>query len=504
MNWIDPYTFLLTTLGLSVIFLSLALLRPPRKLSRTMLAFAVGLAGVFIILTVFELISNDPAVMITLRNFQQIALVFTPLFLLGYAKEIHRETLKKTIRLMKIMAIPSIIDMILVFTDSFHGFMRESVTVESIWNYTEISTETTALNSFLGVYPIVISMLTVFLLIRNMFDVPKHYRTIHWLSALVIALPIFIITTVSLLPVQIPGIFALSYSSMALLLILVNKKNDFNAVWPVSRHEVLENLSEGIVLIDQQGKVVEVNESGCRMIEHIFGIDDCQTEVINQSVYGIFQDVAPLLEGLNTARDTAFEYERKGFYFDVHVKTLSRKSNNLRLIVWKDVTDKKNFEMQLKELAEMDSLTKLTNREAFMKAYNQKKRMGESCFMLMDIDHFKTINDRYGHLVGDKVLQTVAHLMEVHFDGELMTRLGGEEFGVLMNRSINQAIDCSKTFQAALKEESLTIDPSLNHEVTVSIGICEVRPSDPFEEAFQQADQMMYKAKHEGRDRICV
>lgn len=504
MNWIDPYTFLLTTLGLSVILLSSALLRPPRKLSRTLLSIASGLAGVFIILTVFELLINDPNIMLNLRNVQQISLVFTPLFLLGYAKELHHESPKKTIRFLSILAIPSIIDILLVFTDSFHGLMRESVTINTIWGYTEVSTQSTHLNSFLGVYPIVILVLTVFLLLRNMFDVPKYYRMTHWLSALVIALPIIVITTTSLMSIEIPGIFALSICSIVLLLILVNKKIDFNEVWPVSRQEVIENLSEGIILIDQQGKIVEVNRASCQMIERLFDIDDCQTQVINHSVHSIFREVTTLIDILNTKHEATFQYERDGFYFDVNLKKLSKKSNNLRLVVWKDVTDKKKFELQLKELAEKDSLTKLTNRRAFIKSYDQNVDIHESCFMLMDIDHFKKINDQFGHLVGDRVLKSVAQLLKTHFREGLITRLGGEEFGVFLKINVDQAIHRAEAFQSALKEESHNIDPAIKDEVTVSIGISDVKPGTHFENVYQQADQLMYRAKHEGRDRICV
>jgi diguanylate cyclase len=504
MNWIDPYTFLLTTLGLSVIFLSFALLRTPRKLSRTLLAIAAGLAGVFIILTVLELVISDLNIMIALRNIQQISLILTPIFLLGYAKELHQEASRKTIRLMCFLFIPSIMDIILVFTDSYHGLMRESVTIRTIWNYTEVSIQTTVLNSFLGVYPFVISVLTVFLLIRNMFDVPKHYRMTHWLSALVIALPLIIITTTSLLSFEVPGIFALSNCSMAMLLILVNKKMDFNVVWPVSRQEVLENLSEGILLIDKQGKIVEMNKASCLMIKQLFGIDDCQTQVIYQPVQSVFRDVTPLSDVLDMNCDTAFQFERDGFYFDVNLKILDNKSNNLRLIVWKDVTDKKQIEHQLKELAKIDSLTQLTNREAFIESYYLNMDNQDSCFMIMDIDHFKKFNDQYGHLVGDKVLKYVADLMKNHFSVDLVTRLGGEEFGVLLKMNVDQAIDRAKAFQALLKDESRQIDAAIKDEVTVSIGICAVSPGTPFEQVYQQADQAMYRVKHEGRDSIRV
>ncbi|MCT2534835.1 diguanylate cyclase [Aquibacillus koreensis] len=502
MNWVDPYIFLLTMLGLFVLYLSIALLRSPRKLSRTLLACAAGLSGVFILLTVIELVISLPSLMIGLRNVQQISLVFTPIFLLGYAIELYQETPRKTIRLVSILSIPSIIDICLVFTDSFHGLMRESVTITTILNYTEVSTNTTALNSFFGVYPFVISLVTIFLLIRNMFDVPKHYRMIHFLSALVLTLPITMIIITSLLSFQIPGVFALSYSSMALLLIIVNKRMDINKVWPISRQEILENLSEGILLIDREGKILECNPAGFEIIKNIFGFDDYRKQVLHQSAIAVFQDVTPLIDALDRCTDATFQYERDGSYYDVTSSILGKKSNYLRLVVWKDITDKKEIEHQLRELAERDPLTKITNRRAFMEAYDRDIAEQERCFMLIDIDHFKMFNDQYGHVVGDEVLIHVARLMQRHFSDHLVTRIGGEEFAVLMKITADQSIELAEAFQAALKEEVFHMDSDIKEEITVSIGICTVRPNTPFKKAYQQADQAMYKAKNAGRDKV--
>ncbi|UII55877.1 diguanylate cyclase [Cytobacillus spongiae] len=504
MNWIDPYLFLLTILGIGVLVLSLALLRPPRKLSRTLLACTAGLTGFFILLTVLELVVDQRDLMIVLRNIQQIPLIVTPIMMLGYAKELHQEDTRKTIWLMGVVAIPSIIDLLLLFTDSYHGFMRESITIKSIWNYTEVSVQSTTLNAFLGAYSFVISVVTMFVLIRNMFDVPAHYRKIYWVSALIIALPIVSIITIPLLlPFEIPAVFALSYGSMAMLLILVNKRMDFNAVWPVSRHEILENLSEGIILVDQRGKIIELNQASYQVIKRLFTTNELPS-VIYQPVQSVFPNVTPLIDALSMEGDTAFEYEQDGYYFDVQIKILGKKSNRLRLVVWMDVTDKKLTELQLKELAEKDSLTKLATREVFISSYNKLLGTEEGYFLVMDIDHFKLFNDRYGHLVGDKVLKFVARLLEHHFEGSLMTRLGGEEFGVIIQSHIDKTMKAAEEFQAELKNQSRQIDYSIEEEVTVSIGICQLSPNESFERIYQKADQAMYKVKDEGRDSIRV
>ncbi|MBA2174805.1 diguanylate cyclase [Halobacillus locisalis] len=503
MNWLDPYIYFLSGLGLIVLYLSLVLMQPPRKLSRTLLAFAAGLSGVFILLTVFELVSDDPGVMLWLRNLQQVTLIVAPIFVFGYAMELRQEAPRKTIRLISLLLIPSVIDTILIFTDSWHGWMRESVTVVKIWNYTEVSIESTFLNGFFGSYTFVIAVLTILLLIRNMFDVPKQFRKTHGLSALVVALPIVSILVMSSLPFEVPATFALSYSFMALLLIVVNKQMDFNAIWPVSRQEVLENLTEGIFLIDQQGKVIEFNSAAFQMIRRLFDGEKQREDVLHQAAAGTFQEVPELLQALGQKEDASFEYSRSGSYFNVDVRLLGEKSNHLRLVVWNDITDQKKVEHQLKELADLDPLTRLTNRRAFIDLYHDTN-LEDRCFLLLDIDHFKNFNDKYGHMVGDDVLKHVSHLMKTCFTGAVLTRLGGEEFGILVDTRKYKAVNLAEAFQEALKEETCLINPIIEEEVTVSIGICEVVPGTPFEKAYQLADDAMYKAKSEGRDRIQV
>ncbi|WP_158290447.1 histidine kinase N-terminal 7TM domain-containing diguanylate cyclase [Halobacillus salinus] len=503
MNWFDPYTFLLTFIGISGIYLSIALLKPPRKLSRTLLSITAGLSGMFIILTVLELVIDSPTLMIELRNVQQIALVLTPVFLLGYAKELHQEAPKQTLKLIGVLLIPSFIDIVLILTDSYHGLMRKGVTIEKVWNYTEVSVDSTFLNAFFGTYPFVLSIITISMLVRNMFDVPKNYRRTHWLSAAIIAIPIISIITIPTLGIEIPGTYALSYSSMALFLILVNKRMDFNAVWPVSRQEVIENLSECIFLIDQQEKVIEINHAGYDMMKRLYGAGDCEKEILHHSASTVFEGATPLLEALNKDANTTFEFSKDDQYYDVTVTKLGKKSNYIRLVVWKDITYKKEIEHQLTKMAEMDALTKLTNRRAFIEQYHNVNNHS-ACFILLDIDHFKRFNDRYGHIVGDKVLIYLSQLMKLHFPVATLTRLGGEEFGILSYEKTVDAVCQIEKFQRELKEDSSIIDSLIEEEVSVSVGIYEVQPGDSFEKAYQLADEAMYEAKQEGRDRICI
>ncbi|WP_347861884.1 diguanylate cyclase [Salimicrobium sp. PL1-032A] len=505
MNWVDPYIFLLMVIAITISFIAVALLQPPRKVVRNFLALAVGMTSIFIVLTVFELISDDRSTMIVLRNLQQIPLIFTPLLLFGYAKELYREDGWKTVRLLGILAIPSILDTTLVLTDSFHGWMRTDISVEQIWNYTEVSTQSTALSSFLGSYSFVITLATVFLLLRNMFDVPKQYRFTHGMSALVITLPLFAITIAPLLSLEIPGLFAFSYGSMGLMLIIANKRKDFNTVWPVSRHAVIENLSEGIMLLDDSGGIVELNQSLCSMVGRLHRKECNKNDILASSVSAVFPFIEELQEAVAHYEDAELSYYQDGMYFDITVTGLKEKHQRLQVIVMKDVTEKKKIEKELEMLANYDQLTGLMNRKAFLKAYEEKVEE-EKIFLLMDIDYFKRFNDSYGHVIGDAVLHYMGGMMETHFTdkGDIVARLGGEEFGILTEASLQETKERVDWFRESLRRKSGAVDPVVDEDITVSVGVYVSRGNESFEYVYNKADQAMYEAKHGGRDQVRV
>ncbi|PBB06950.1 histidine kinase N-terminal 7TM domain-containing diguanylate cyclase [Salimicrobium humidisoli] len=504
MNWIDPYTFLLMILAISSSFVAVALLKSPRKLLRNFLAGAAALSSLFIILTIFELHIENRNAMIVLRNFQQISIVFAPILLFGYAKELHREEAKTTLRLTGLLAVPSILDVALAFTDKWHGWMRESITVETVWNYTELSITSTAVNSVFSSYSYAVSLLTVFLLVRNMFDVPKNYRSTLGLSVVAVILPIVSITALSLLEVKVPGMFALSYGSMALLLIIANRNRDFNTVWPVSRQLVLENLSEGILLIDARGCIIEANRAICDMASHIHKKDVCPKDLLHKRAVTVFKEVEGLEKSMEKGGNTEFSVEAGERFYDIAVTKLKEKRQPIWLVVAKDVTEKKVVERELEHLASLDSLTGLKNRNAFLSAYEKAGAGEDRVFVLMDIDYFKNFNDTYGHVAGDEVLRAMSELLGEHFgeEGEVVSRFGGEEFGILLQGEPEEVETRITRFCEHLKRLNKETDSLIKEEITVSAGIHAFTAGEEFDAVYHCADQAMYQAKRNGRDQL--
>ncbi|WP_413975738.1 diguanylate cyclase [Stenotrophomonas acidaminiphila] len=166
---------------------------------------------------------------------------------------------------------------------------------------------------------------------------------------------------------------------------------------------------------------------------------------------------------------------------------------------------------RLEHQATHDVLTGLPNRRAaelhLRQALERAGDRGEPlCVALIDIDHFKQINDRHGHHGGDRVLREVAELLRLHLDGEqFVSRHGGEEFlAVLRGLTLEQALQRLQALRLALARTRMDeVDPGL--VVTASIGVAECRPGQESPRTLlAAADRQLYRAKREGRNRVCA
>jgi diguanylate cyclase (GGDEF)-like protein len=161
---------------------------------------------------------------------------------------------------------------------------------------------------------------------------------------------------------------------------------------------------------------------------------------------------------------------------------------------------------ELDRLARYDGLTGLLNRRALMEALETEfvrlsRYGGELSLVLLDIDHFKQINDRFGHPVGDEVLRGVGELLQRQLRTvDLAGRYGGEEFLlVLPHTGLAGAHVLATTLRARLAELKVT---PLGAPVTASFGVAPIEPAYGIQAAIAAADQALYEAKAGGRDQV--
>jgi diguanylate cyclase (GGDEF)-like protein len=193
-------------------------------------------------------------------------------------------------------------------------------------------------------------------------------------------------------------------------------------------------------------------------------------------------------------------------------RALSEKNGELEL---KNETIRKQSEV-FEQLSRTDALTGLPNRrsmdEALARAYQEALAEDQPlCFGLLDIDHFKRINDGYSHDVGDEALRRVAQVMQQHLvrhpiarwrGDQRVARWGGEEFALLFpGAGMAEAVELAEQLRAAIEAiDCSDFAPGL--KITASIGLAERTGLSHHERLVSRADERLYEAKHAGRNRV--
>lgn len=172
--------------------------------------------------------------------------------------------------------------------------------------------------------------------------------------------------------------------------------------------------------------------------------------------------------------------------------------------VIRDIDRRKTMEVELARAAATDALTGLANRRAFANAFDRCLNGGSTCgcLALFDIDHFKRINDRYGHDAGDRVIQAFAEIALRHVrEEDLVARLGGEEFGVILpGVEPAQGREICERLRRALGAEAIEVGAGRTVSMTVSAGVAAFSAAQDRDAVMRAADVALYEAKGAGRD----
>lgn len=165
---------------------------------------------------------------------------------------------------------------------------------------------------------------------------------------------------------------------------------------------------------------------------------------------------------------------------------------------------------ELELLASTDSLTRILNRgaftmlvDAYLESVNKQDPMPSGAFLVVDADHFKLVNDRLGHTAGDVALKSIADtLMSQLREKDLVGRIGGEEFGIFLpNSEPHQAESVAERIRLGVRDIDFRPEGE-SYGLSVSIGGITYDRATSYDELFQAADQRLYAAKKDGRDRV--
>jgi len=171
-----------------------------------------------------------------------------------------------------------------------------------------------------------------------------------------------------------------------------------------------------------------------------------------------------------------------------------------------------HLEQKMSLLATYDDLTGLLNRRAFFDScevlhkYSIRNKQNYS-LLSVDIDHFKKINDQYGHAAGDEVLKSFGQVSrELSRKSDVVGRLGGEEFVFLLaNTNLKQAREFAQRLSEEIKEAKVNSEHTrVEYTISVGIAVNQCIDDSPLEETLKHSDKALYTAKNNGRDRAAV
>lgn len=271
--------------------------------------------------------------------------------------------------------------------------------------------------------------------------------------------------------------------------------------------------------VDGEGRLVRINQTelgwlGLRL-DQVLGRPF--TDFLSPASQQRFRQEFPRLLQTGQLQDVEFELMRAdGGTLPVLVSATALRDAQGRFVRSRttvfDITERKKLEQRLDQLARTDALTGLSNRRDFNdRAQAELARCRRSAkplaLLMMDVDHFKQVNDRHGHDVGDLALRQLADacrhaLREI----DLPARLGGEEFVALLTETaLPEALEVAERLRRHIEALRIETPHGLPLRLTVSIGVAELTAADgSHEDLMRRADQALYTAKRGGRNRVVV
>ncbi len=277
-------------------------------------------------------------------------------------------------------------------------------------------------------------------------------------------------------------------------------------------YETLLNLSmEGIFLRNDRGKILDCNKNIPQMLgytkEEILSLS--LDELVLKDENNNFSIIEDNCMGKNY-KELIFK-KKNGTLLVAEVNTspLEIEKEKREIAFLKDITERKNMENHLKELSRKDNLTQLYNRRYIFKKLKleiEKSKVNQSplSIAMIDIDHFKKINDTFGHVIGDEVLKKIAKILQENLrEEDHVGRYGGEEFLIILPKTkLDKALEVIERLKTIVDQLEWEIEEL---SASFSGGIIEIdleKASNKLEELVNEVDKLLYKAKINGRNRI--
>lgn len=349
-------------------------------------------------------------------------------------------------------------------------------------------------------------------ILRRAMDWSKRSRTKVILLALATSIPILtaLIRATNVFPNVNGNIDVFGFAVATMIGGAVIYYFEILEFQPIPGRQLMEELPDPLIVFDQNGCIIDRNSSAL-----VYFADPMKEDVKSQFV-SFLQD-EDLLEGRHIQKKLSILHQGADCHFEVHLSPIRQASRVIGYQMFlRDVTALTDSLEKLELLATTDPLTGLHNRRYFTlqgdQIYDQSIRYQRPFSLLaFDVDLFKSINDSYGHPVGDEVLKHIAVLLQsTTRKVDIVARFGGDEFFILMPESTAEmAKNLAERIQEAfIAQPCMVADHRI--QVNFSFGVASVHPGTneqnvpSLEELMREADIKLYEAKSAGRNQVCT
>ena len=329
-------------------------------------------------------------------------------------------------------------------------------------------------------------------------------------AAFCIPLIVFLLYVMSVIPLPY-DLTPFSFTVVSIMTTYALFGTDMFAFAPVSREKVFMSMEESCVIADEHGLIVDMNQRTNKILPIL------NSTAIGRPATEVFSMFPLLVDALNHREENIIEFDARTVggpeRVMVKISPIQSKSNKNTgyMIVFEDITKLNHMIDELKRYATLDDLTGLSNRRHFFEAIRPEveKSISEGSsvgVIMLDIDDFKSVNDVYGHALGDELLQSCARTMADTIRSEdIIGRFGGDEFVVFMPKA---DIEITKIAAERLRQAvaSMQIPQSFDKPLHISLGIAAaiVANFEEVEGLLSRADTSMYKAKRNGGNQISL
>ncbi len=456
-----------------------------------------------------------------------LGVVIVPTAMFVFAMQVNYLDQWITKKTLALLAVEPALTLIILWTDRFHGLFfagkRALVSTDifegGVWFWFNV------------VYIYLLVIIGLYVIFRGFLQAKGIYRQQHGLILAGALIPVLVnlLRFFGLKPFPGLDLTPIVFSVQGLFYTIGMFRFSIFDLVPVARETLLETMPEGLLVVDNRWRVVDINQSALSLLEQE------RSAVIGASISIVLRSWPELEEVIKRGDRVPASYQVQYLndrFMGINITPLFDKQNHItgRLVTGQDITRQLEIETRLEEVNQQlrdqlqeiktlqatleqqairDPLTGLLNRRFFEEAIQKevahaRRKKQAITILILDIDEFKRVNDTYGHAAGDAVLEALGSTLNQQTRVEdFAVRLGGEEFLILMTEMrLDQGMKRAEEIRSLIEDLKIEFEGALI-QVTVSIGAAEYPSSSTsMRDVMRKADQAMYRAKFKGRNQI--